>query len=169
MESAMQQIRPFIALLVTALILAGCTTVRDTADTVGDVIPSALQRTPLFYKMDVQQGNSIEQEQVNRLEPGMSKSQVQYVMGTPMLVDVFHQDRWDYYFSLHRGNGERERKHLSLYFEDDRLVRIEGDMRPLPNNEDRRLQEAQVYDVPDYHENKGIFSRILESTGLEDD
>jgi outer membrane protein assembly factor BamE len=119
--------------------------------------------------MDVQQGNSVDQAMINRLQPGMSKTQVQYVMGTPMLVDVFHLDRWDYYFSLHKGSGEKEQRQLSLYFQDNRLLRIEGAMRPLPEDDTAPLQEAKVYDVPDYHENKGIFTRMLEATGLEDE
>jgi outer membrane protein assembly factor BamE len=161
----MQHKRSFIALIGAALVLTGCSTVSS----IGDVIPRSLERTSLFYKMDVQQGNSVDQAMINRLQPGMSKTQVQYVMGTPMLVDVFHLDRWDYYFSLHKGSGEKEQRQLSLYFQDNRLLRIEGAMRPLPEDDTAPLQEAKVYDVPDYHENKGIFTRMLEATGLEDE
>ena len=89
-------------------------------------------------------------------------------MGTPMLIDVFHQNRWDYYYSMQRGNGESEQKHLALFFEDDRLVRTEGDMRPMPLDETEPVQEAEVYSVPDYNDTKGILSRMIEKISFDD-
>lgn len=148
--------------IVALLLASGCSTVSDTVSSIGDVIPTSMARTPLFFKIDVQQGNSIEQPEVSRLEPGMSKNQVQFIMGTPMLIDVFHQNRWDYHYSMQRGNGESEQKHLVLFFEDDRLVRTEGDMRPIPLEEIAPVQDAEVYSVPDYNDTRGIFSRMIE-------
>ena len=51
---------------------------------------------PLLYKIDIQQGNVIEQEMLDKLQPGMDKDQVQFIMGTPVIVDPFHKDRWEY-------------------------------------------------------------------------
>ncbi len=84
----------------------------------------------LVYKIDVQQGNVITQETVNQLQPGMTRQQVQYVVGSPMVTDVFHQDRWDYLYLMEPGRGKAEREHVSLFFEDDALVRISGTLRP---------------------------------------
>ncbi|MCP4284271.1 MAG: outer membrane protein assembly factor BamE [Gammaproteobacteria bacterium] len=155
--------------IVATLLATGCSTVRDTTSSIGDVIPNSLARTSLFYKIDVQQGNSIDQLKVSRLEPGMSKNQAQFIMGTPILVDVFHQDRWDYYYSMQRGNGESEQKHIALFFKDDRLVRTEGDVRPKPIDDMEPLQEAEVFSVPDYNDTKGIFSRMIEKISYEDE
>lgn len=100
--------------LCASLILAGCSTVS----------------LPGQYKIDIQQGNVISQEAVAKLKPGMTKSQVRFALGTPLLIDVFHQDRWDYIYSIQRGGKERQQRHLSLFFADDKLTRIEGDVQP---------------------------------------
>jgi len=149
--------------VVTLLLTSGCGTLGD----IGDAIPGSLERTPLFYKIDVQQGNSIEQSTINRLEPGMSKNQVQFILGSPMLIDVFHLDRWDYYYSMKRGNGDTEQKHVALFFEDGRLVRTEGDLRPEPVESEAPLQATEIYSVPDYNYKKGIITRMMEGVGLE--
>ncbi|MCP5418756.1 MAG: outer membrane protein assembly factor BamE [Chromatiaceae bacterium] len=154
--------------IIALQLLTGCSTVIDSVGTVGDMIPKSLERTSLFYKTDIQQGNSIEQPVLNRLQPGMSKNQVQFIMGTPMLVDVFHQDRWDYYYSMERGNGESEQKHIALFFADGRLVRTEGEMRPMPLEEEQQ-QKTEVYSVPDNPYTKGIFSRMIEKISFSDD
>ncbi len=150
-----------------SLLTAGCSTV----DEVGDVIPRTLESSPIMYKIDIQQGNVVDQEMINRLQPGMSKSQVRYIMGTPLLVDVFHQDRWDYHYSLKKNREPMEKRRVTLFFENDRLARIQGDLRPLPVDEDTPLHEAQVYSVPDYQEDTGILSKLLEKSGIksEDD
>ena len=59
-----------------------------------------------IYKLDVQQGNVVTQEAVNQLKPGMNKRQVRYIMGSPLLVDVFHQTRWDYVYTNQPGGGD---------------------------------------------------------------
>ncbi|RLA04026.1 MAG: outer membrane protein assembly factor BamE, partial [Gammaproteobacteria bacterium] len=64
---------------------------------------AACSRYHLVHKIDVQQGNVITQDEVNLLEPGMNRRQVQFVMGSPMIADVFHQDRWDYVYLLEPG------------------------------------------------------------------
>jgi outer membrane protein assembly factor BamE len=80
---------------------------------------------PGVYKIDIQQGNIIEADMVEQLKPGMTKSQVRYVMGTPMVTDTFNQHRWDYFYQLKRGNGDLEKKHLSLSFNGDLLENID--------------------------------------------
>ncbi len=147
------------------LVLAGCTTI----DEVGGYIPRALEHTPLMYKIDIQQGNVVDQAMINDLKPGMTKAQVRYVMGTPMLVDVFHQDRWDYLYIYKKAGKLTDNKRVTLFFEDDRLVRLEGDLRPQPPDEITTVREATVYEVPDWEGKKGIFTRALEAAGLQDE
>ena len=84
----------------------------------------------VLYKLDVQQGNLFGKEQVETLKPGMSKRQVQLVMGSPSIISPFDKDRWDYVSSIKRGRGKMESKDLVLYFENESLARIEGDYFP---------------------------------------
>lgn len=81
----------------------------------------------ILYKVDVTQGNLIEPEMVESLKPGMTKRQVSLVMGTPSIQSPFDQDRWDYAASISRRGADPEVKNLTLRFEDNLLVRIEGD------------------------------------------
>jgi len=91
---------------------------------------SGLNPFPGVYKIDIQQGNVITQEMVDQLKPGMTRNQVQFVMGTPLVSDTFHQNRWDYFYSYKPGGKDRDQKIISLYFEDERLARLEGDLVP---------------------------------------
>ena len=79
------------------------------------------------YKIDVQQGNFISQEMLSQLKPGMSKEQVRLTMGTPMLTDAFHADRWDYVYWREAPDGKRESRKLAMFFADGKLLRVEGD------------------------------------------
>lgn len=80
------------------------------------------------YRMEIQQGNYVSQEMVSQLKPGMSKEQVRFVLGTPLVTDIFHADRWDYvYFRDIQGRAREERK-IAVIFEDGRLARILGDV-----------------------------------------
>jgi len=85
---------------------------------------------PGVYKMDVAQGNEVTQEMVDQLRPGMTQSQVRYVMGTPLLTDTFNQNRWDYVYQMVEEDERTEKRRVTLYFENNRLVRLEGDLRP---------------------------------------
>jgi outer membrane protein assembly factor BamE len=82
------------------------------------------------YKLEIQQGNVITQEMIDKLKPGMTPSQVRYVMGTPLITDPFHQDRWDYYYYLRRSDettGESQR--VTLLFKNNLLFAVKGDTR----------------------------------------
>jgi len=82
------------------------------------------------YKIDVQQGNVLTQEMVAQLKPGQTREQVRYILGTPLLADIFHQQRWDYVYSYRKGrSGEVETRQFSVYFDkDNRLERASGDV-----------------------------------------
>lgn len=85
---------------------------------------------PGIYRVDIQQGNAITDAMVSQLQPGMSKRQIAYLMGTPLIQDAFHQERWDYIYTVEPGGQERTSKRVTLYFEKDQLVGIDGDFRP---------------------------------------
>lgn len=85
---------------------------------------------PGVYKIDIQQGNVITQDMVDQLRPGLTKRQVQYVMGTPLIEDTFNQSRWDYVYSLQPGGEARQQESISLFFEDGLLDHFTGDFIP---------------------------------------
>jgi outer membrane protein assembly factor BamE len=81
------------------------------------------------YRIDIQQGNLLEDTDVAQVEVGMTRSQVQFLLGTPMIADSFHRDRWDYAYYLRRGRSrDVEQRWVVVYFESDRVARIERDV-----------------------------------------
>jgi|SRR5688572_4326115 len=96
-----------IALLLFAAVLAGC-----------------------VHKIDVQQGNYVTQDIAERVTPGMTRAEVRQILGTPLLADAFHANRWDYYFSNVVGRRAPERARLSVFFENDKVVSVTGQGRP---------------------------------------
>ncbi len=85
---------------------------------------------PWVYTQDINQGNIISQEMVDQLRPGMNKRQVAFIMGTPLLQDPFHDDRWDYLYSTEPGGEQRLQKRITLAFHGDELAGMQGDFRP---------------------------------------
>lgn len=108
--------------LASSLLLGACSTVSNNART------ALSSLTP--YRVEVVQGNFVSKEQVEQLKPGMSRQQVREVLGTSLLTDVFHKDRWDYVFTMRRQGVEPQQRRLTLYFDGDRLARFEGDEMP---------------------------------------
>ena len=80
---------------------------------------------PGVHKMDIQQGNIITDEMVDLLRPGMTPSQVQYVMGTPLIVDTFNDNHWDYVYQLRLGDGGYQEQKLRIIFVNDRVSEIQ--------------------------------------------
>ena len=120
---------------------------------------------PLLYKIDIQQGNVIEQEMLNKLKPGMDKNQVKFIMGTPVIIDPFHNDRWEYVFSMQEAGGIREQRHITLHFdEDEKLTHVSGDVEvsSTPIAENDIVTEDEAVSVPEgsYKEEKGFFGRL---------
>lgn len=136
------------ALALAAMLLAGCASKNPLIDepaaapagsTVETKAPSRTERwfgflTP--YRVDIQQGNFVSKEMVAQLKEGMkrpegvTRDQVRFALGTPLLTDMFHADRWDYIFRLRKGNGEVIESHITAFFKDNRLARIEGTVLP---------------------------------------
>ena len=80
------------------------------------------------YKIEIQQGNYVSQEMVSLLKPEMTKEQVRALLGTPLLNDIFHGDRWDYVWWREDQAGKREQRKLAVFFEDGKLSRLDGDI-----------------------------------------
>jgi outer membrane protein assembly factor BamE len=100
---------------VVAISLVGC----------GSAIPTIKP-----FKIDIQQGNVLTSEMLLKLRPGMNKSQVRFILGTPLLVDSFHSNRWDYFYQLRKQGEIVNQRRVILDFEDDLLVRVRGDVVP---------------------------------------
>jgi outer membrane protein assembly factor BamE len=80
------------------------------------------------YKPEIQQGNWVSQEMVAQVKPGMTREQVRFILGTPLLTDIFHADRWDYVYWREPTSGKREHRNITLFFDQGKLARIEGDV-----------------------------------------
>ncbi len=123
---------------------------------------------PRVHKIDIPQGNVIEQDQINQLRPGMNKQQVRFVMGTPMLDDSFHANRWDYLYRFKPGYGEIINKQATLYFNDaGQLVNIQGTYRPGEKAEKvHNTTEIVVVPLEDYEDgsliDKSYWQRIVD-------
>ena len=104
-------------LLIVVVLLASC-------QAQGPRLPEMLSP----YRIDIQQGNVVTQDMVAKLKAGLTRSQVRFILGSPLVVDMFHADRWDYIYLLQRQNRPDERRRLTVIFDGDKLVTIEGDV-----------------------------------------
>ncbi len=134
--------------LLTSFTLVSCSTI--------------LNHLPGVYTLEIQQGNIIDQAMIDQLRPAMNKRQVLYIMGSPMLDDVFHKNRWDYLYSNQPGGEDRVQKQVSLFFENDQIVSIQGDFRPGATPAIKPSIETTV-DVPKRDLDKTLWEKI---TGL---
>ena len=83
-----------------------------------------------LYKPEVQQGNVISAEMLEPLKIGMTKRQVVFLLGTPLIADPFHPERWDYFYSLSKNGGKPQQHHLVVHFQGDEVVAVDGDLAP---------------------------------------
>lgn len=102
-----------VLFVAAALALAGCGSFTKWLDA---------------YTIDIQQGNYVSQDEVSKLKPGMSKEQVRFVLGTPLLTDIFHADRWDYVYYHKIPGGKTVERGLAVFFKDGKLVEVRQDV-----------------------------------------
>ena len=127
---------------------------------------------PLLHKIDIQQGNVVDQEMLDQLKPGMDKKQVKFIMGTPVLIDPFHSERWEYIYSFQEGGAVREQRHITLHFENDKLAYISGDIEisNIPRQEYKIITEEDAIIVPiSDKEEQGFFGRLFDKINPLDD
>ncbi|MDQ3564590.1 MAG: outer membrane protein assembly factor BamE [Pseudomonadota bacterium] len=146
-----------LAPLCLALLLASCSS---------GMLESL--RVPLVYRVDVQQGNVVTQEMLAQLEAGLDRNKVRYIMGTPLLADVFHQDRWDYVYTQQNGGDTPAQRRVSLYFENDHLARIDGDVKAARAPLIYTPRQEVTIQVPGERK-RSLFERLLAGIGLGED
>ncbi len=144
----------FLLAAATGLGICSCSTV--------------LNNLPGVYTLDIEQGNIIDQSMVNQLRPNMTKRQVLYIMGSPMLTDAFHEKRWDYLYSEQPGGDNRMQKRISLFFEGDNLIGVQGDFRPSSLPVVKESTETSV-DVPKRDLDRSMWEKITGLFGDEPD
>ncbi len=105
----------FVTLLASSAFLTGC----------GSTVPVVKP-----FKMDIQQGNVVTSKMLLQLKPGMTKSQVKFIMGTPLIVDSFHSNRWDYFYQMRQAGKIKEQRRVILDFDNELLARVRGDVVP---------------------------------------
>ncbi len=129
-----------------------------------------VNRLPWVYRIEVQQGNVISQDAVDRLRPRMTRRQVQFVMGTPMIADPFHANRWDYVYLYDPGSGKGEPalERLTLFFEEDRLVRLSGTLHPdlTAGSDEGGRKQVMITVPPQEREEPGILTRLWRWMGF---
>lgn len=155
--------------LFVGLLLSGCS------------MSSITSVAPDPYKIDIQQGNVITQDMVAKLQPGMTKSQVRFVLGSPPISDMFHANRWDYVYRLSKAGKLAEERKLTLFFDNDQLTRVAGDVaaqttadqaqaseKPAGRAVSEIVLEKADPDAPPAPppEQKGFFGRMLERIGF---
>lgn len=110
----------YITIILLALVCAACSS----------ALPSLKP-----YRMDIQQGNVVTSKMMMQLRPGMTKSQVRFIMGTPLIQDTFHANRWDYFYEMRKDGKIIERRRVIMEFENDALARVRGDVIPAGTGE----------------------------------
>ncbi len=97
---------------------------------------------PRVFKITIQQGNLISQEMIDQLKPGMTRTQVAFVMGEPVARNTFNEDRWDYIYTVDVPGVFQDEKRMSLYFENDLLAYFTGDFAPTGSDSDPVPQDT---------------------------
>ena len=129
------------AAICAALTLSGCAAWRSPAAPQAANADAGAQTTSASklqkflwvfspYRPDIQQGNFVSKEMLSQLKVGQTREQVKFILGTPLLTDAFHTDRWDYPFYLARGNGELTSARVTVYFKDDKVEKFDGGNLP---------------------------------------
>ncbi|BAW80800.1 SmpA/OmlA domain-containing protein [Candidatus Nitrosoglobus terrae] len=132
------------------------------------LVACSTERLPGIYRIDVQQGNIITQDMLDKLKLGMSKQQVTFVLGTPLVVDTFLPDRWYYVYSFKSGKKQREQRTITVWFKDDKLLRVSGDVKIGAYQKPKSEESEQVTSVivPPRPESTGPFSGLMNKLGL---
>lgn len=123
---------------------------------------------PLVHRIDVQQGNVINQDMLAKLKLGMEKKKVRFIMGTPLISDTFHNDRWDYIYTYQDGRKQREQRRITLFFKDELLARVEGDVNPARGVIPTDTRRVESVDVPPAAP-LGLFPRVKEKLSFGKD
>ena len=142
------------SVVVLATLVAGC------AGTWKTYMPDIQQFG--VYKLDINQGNYLTQDMVEKLRVGQPRQQVRQVLGTPLVTSAFHDNRWDYVYQYTRGGKRVEQRTFTVYFVDDKLARWEGDeMPPSVMDLNRAAANRSLGYMPSV-DDKGFLGRFLD-------
>ena len=100
------------------------------------------------YRIDVRQGNMVTQDMVAQLKPGQTREQVRFILGTPLVADMFHADRWDYVYRFQPGHGEVQERHLIIFFDGNKLARLGGDIVASKPEVAAEKEASRIIDIP---------------------
>ena len=114
------------------------------------------------YKLDINQGNYISQDMVDKLKTGQTKTQVRATLGTPLITSVFRDNRWDYVYEFQSAGRVREHRQFTVYFKDDALARWEGDEMPPSVQELNRIASTRALPEDPYGQDAGIIGKIID-------
>lgn len=121
-------------------------------------------RIPGLYRIDIQQGNVIDQTMIDKLRPGMDKNQVHFILGTPAVVDPFHTDQWEYIYTMAESGDNREQRHVRIHFKDEKIAYIDGDVISTGRIPGDALRQSRTVEVPLKDESTdGFLSRLYRS------
>lgn len=152
------------AVVALALALAACQTQSPTPSPlmkfVDDYVPIITQFG--VYRLDINQGNFLSQDMVDKLKVGQTKPQVRGVLGTPLVVSAFRDNRWDYVYEFRRGGRVREHRLFTVYFKDDLLARWEGDEMPPSVQDLNRVAATRSLPEDPYGQDAGIVGKIID-------
>lgn len=127
---------------------------------IGACSQRAARWIPEPYKLDIPQGNVINQQSINQLRPGMSRQEVRSILGTPVVNDLFHPNRWDYLYVTGQAGKANPPKRVTLTFENDRLTGLTGDFRPGDPAGPSLADEEVTVDVPKRDLSTGVFNDL---------
>ena len=140
-----------------AVVLAGCSTMTAPFDT---WIPYVSQFG--VYRIDINQGNFLSQDMVEKLKEGQTKQQVRLVLGTPLIASVFRENRWDYTYEFRRNGRVETHRQFTVYFKDDLLTRWEGDELPKSVQELNRVAATKALPDDPFGEDGGFVGKIID-------
>jgi outer membrane protein assembly factor BamE len=143
--------RRVVPALLAALAIAGCSTWQ--APSLGSFG---------VYKLDINQGNYVTQDMVDKLKSGQTKQQVRLLLGTPLLVSAFRDDRWDYIYEYSRHGRQVEHRKFTVYFAEDKLARWEGDELPVSAAQLNRIAADRALAHTTSSAEKGFWDRFMD-------
>ena len=146
-----------LAAVLAAITLAGCA---QTTQPFDNFIPLITQFG--VYKLDINQGNYISQDMVDKLKTGQTKAQVRTALGTPLITSAFRDNRWDYVYEFQRNGRVREHRQFTVYFKEDSLARWEGDEMPQSAQELNRIAATRSMPEDPYGQDAGIVGWIID-------
>jgi outer membrane protein assembly factor BamE len=146
-----------LAALLVASALGGCSTMTAPFDT---WMPYVSQFG--VYRIDINQGNFLSQDMVDKLKEGQTKQQVRLILGTPLIASVFRENRWDYTYEFRKNGRVQTHRQFTVYFKDDALTRWEGDELPKSVQELNRVAATKALPDDPFGDDAGFIGKVID-------